>query len=252
VKAQQTSRRLKLLMRWLCKDERQREGAERELRNLISQVQDYKQERGEHDAVQQGEDTMIKSSDQKYEKSHKRQEQVRKDRANDQSSVASQTAQQRAANSAEETAKIDSCGHHNGSDRDSSSVKRAVMPDSGEVTPHEYTPADKREDQEGVDRGEQACVRLERRVETVYACLCTMGAFWMKCVIILAAMSCILQPGWLRNQQYDKSHIANGIVISWIMTCCALLVMSPASNQNSTLGQNNSAPTNNFDMQLGA
>ena len=93
MKARQTSRRLKLLMRWLWEDERQREGAERELRNLISQVQDYKQERGKHDVVQQREDTMIKSSDHKHEKSHKRQEQVQKDRANEQSSVASQTAQ---------------------------------------------------------------------------------------------------------------------------------------------------------------
>ena len=74
----------------------------------------------------------------------------------------------------------------------------------------------------------------------------------MKCVIILLLMSGILRPGWLRNQQYDKSHIANGIAISWIMTCCVLLVMSPASNQNLALGQNNPAPTNNFDVQLGA
>jgi hypothetical protein len=49
-----------------------------------------------------------------------------------------------------------------------------------------------------------------------------------------------------------KSHIANRIAISWIMTCGVLLVMSPASNQNVALGQNNPAPTNNFDMQLGA
>jgi hypothetical protein len=74
----------------------------------------------------------------------------------------------------------------------------------------------------------------------------------MKCVIILLLMSGILRPGWLRNQQYDKSHIANGIALSWIMTCCVLLVMSPASNQNVALGQNNRATTNNFDMQLGA
>jgi len=74
----------------------------------------------------------------------------------------------------------------------------------------------------------------------------------MRCVIILFLMSAILQPGWLRNQQYDKSHIANGIAISWIMTCCVLLVMSPTSNHNVALGQNNPAPTNNFDMQMGA
>ena len=210
MKARQTSRRLKLLMRRLWGDERQREGAERELRNLISQVQEYKQKRDKHDTVQQREDTMTKSSHQKHEKSHKRQEQVRKDRANEQSSAASQTAQQRAANSAEETAKIDCSRYHNGSDRDSSSVGSAVMPDSGEAMSHEYTPADKREDQEGVESGEQAYVRLERRVQTVYAYFCTIGTCWMKCVIILLLMSGILRPGWLRNQQYDKSHIANG------------------------------------------
>jgi len=118
VKARQASRRLKLLMRRLWEDERQRERAERHLRNLISQVQDYKQERGEHDAVQQREDTTIKSSDQKLEKTHKRQKQEWKNRANEQSSVARQTAQQRAANSEEETAEIDSSGYHSGSDRD--------------------------------------------------------------------------------------------------------------------------------------
>ena len=127
-------------MRRLCEDERQRAGAERELRNLIAQVQNYKQERGEYDMVQQREDTMIKSSDQKHEKSNKRQEQVRKDRANEQSSVAHQTAQQRAANSADATDKIDSSGYHSGSDRDSSSVRRTVMPASGEVTPQELHP----------------------------------------------------------------------------------------------------------------
>ena len=249
VKARQTSRRLKLLMRRLCEHERQREGAERELRNLISQVQDYKQKRGEHDAVQQREDTIVKSSDQKREKSNKRQEQVRKDQANEQSSVAHRTAQQRAADSTDATDKIDSGGYHSGSDRDSSSVRRTVIPASGEVTPQEYTPAHKREDQEGVDSDEQACVRLERRVETVYAYLCTIGTCWMKCVIILAAMSGILQPGWLRKQLYDKSHIANGIAISRIMTCCVLLVMSPVSDQNVALDP---APTNDFDMQLEA
>ena len=90
---------------------------------------------------------MIKSSDQKHEKSNKRQEQVRKERANEQRSVAHQTAQQRAADSTDATDKIDSSGYHSGSDRDSSSVRRTVMPASGEVTPQEYTPADKRENQ---------------------------------------------------------------------------------------------------------
>jgi len=42
---------------------------------------------------------------------------------------------------------------HEKSDRDSNSVRRAVMPHSGEVASHEYTPADKREDHEGVDSG---------------------------------------------------------------------------------------------------
>jgi len=51
----------------------------------------------------------------------------------------------------QETAKTDSSGHHSGSDRDSNSVRRAVMPDSGEATSHEYAPADKREDQDWAD-----------------------------------------------------------------------------------------------------
>jgi len=210
-----------------------REGAERELRNLISQVQDYKQERSEHDAVQQRENTMIKSIDQKLEKSHKRQEQVWKDRANEQSSVASQTAQQRAANSAEETAKIDSSGYHSGSDRDSSSVRSAVMPDSGEATPHEYTPADNQEDQEGVDSGEQACVRLERRVETVYAYLCTMGTCWMKCVIMMAAMYRTLQPGSEKSTVCQIAHCKrNGNQLDYDMlraTCHVTCIKSKCS-----------------------
>jgi len=252
VKARQTSRRLKLLMRRLCEHERQREGAERELRNLISQVQDYKQKRGEHDAVQQREDTMIKSSDQKHEKSNKRQEQVRKDRANEQSSVAHRTAQQRAADSSDATDEIDSGGYHSGSDEDSSSVRRTVIPASGEVTPQEYTPADKREDQEGVDSDEQACVRLERRVKTVYEYLCTMDVYWMESGIMVSlwvGMRCIVP---ICNCMSVKSHIANRLAISWIMTCGVLLVMSPASNQMALHGPNNPASTNNFDMQLGA
>jgi len=36
------------------------------------------------------------------------------------------------------------------------------------------------------------------------------------------------------------------------MTCCVLLIMSPVSNQMAEVGQNAPAPTNNFDMQLGA
>jgi len=51
----------------------------------------------------------------------------------------------------EKTAKIDSSGYHSGSDRVSNSVRRVVMPDSGEAISHEYTPADKREDQDWAD-----------------------------------------------------------------------------------------------------
>jgi len=126
------------------------------------------------------------------------------------------------------------------------------MPYSREATPHAYTPADKREGQEGVKSCEQACMRLERRVETVYAYLCTMGTCWMKCVIILAAMYGTLRPGWLGNPLHVKSHIANGIGISWILTCCVLRVMSPISNQIAAVGQNTPTPIYNFDTQLGA
>jgi len=77
VTARQTSRRHKLLMRRLGDGKRQREGAERELRNLISQVQGHKQERDEQDAVQQRADPMTRSSDQIHKQSHKGQGQVR-------------------------------------------------------------------------------------------------------------------------------------------------------------------------------
>jgi len=251
VKARQTSRRLKLLMCRLWEDERQREGAERELRNLISQVQDYKQERAENDAVQQREDTLTKSSDPRHKKSQKGQGQVRKDRANEQNSAGRQTAQQRAANSAEETSKIDSSRSHSGYDRDSSRTRRNVMPDCGEESTNEYESADKRKGQEAVASCEQASMRLERRVEKVNEYLCTMGTCWMKCIMLLVAVYGSV-PICLLNPLYLKTHIADGIAISCIMTCCVLLIMSPAPNQMAEVGQNAPAPTNNFDMQLGA
>ena len=215
------------MMRRLRKDERQRERAERDLRNLISQVQDYKQERGEHDAMQQREDTTIKSSDQKLEKSHKRQKQEWMDRANEQSSVASQTAQQRVAKSAEEKAKIDSSGYHSGSDTDRSSARSAVMSDSGEATSHEYTPADKQEDLIGVFSVEQVSI------------ISSLGV-GLKCIELIC------------NRMSVKSHIAHRISISWIVTWGVLLVvfvMSPASNQMAAIGPNNPATTINFDRE---
>jgi len=125
------------------------------------------------------------------------------------------------------------------------------MPDIGEATPTEHAPADKRGSQEGVASSEQACMRLEQRVGKVYAYLCTMGSCYMTCVIMLVGMYCIV-PIWLLNCLSVKSHIANRIAIIWIMTCCMLLVMPPASNQIAEVGPNTPAPTNNFDMQLGA
>ena len=153
-------------------------------------------------------------------------------------------------NSAEETAKIDSSGYHSGSDRDSSSVGSAVMSDSGEATSHEYTPADKQENLKGVGSGEQACERIERRVDTVYAYLCTMRTCWMKCVMLLAAVYGFIP---INIQLYPrKTHIAKGLAISCIMTCCVLHIMSPEQINNMPFGQNAPATTNNFDMQLGA
>lgn len=49
-----------------------------------------------------------------------------------------------------------------------------------------------------------------------------------------------------------KSHIANGIVQSCIVTVCVLLVMSPASHQIVKVGSNTPAPALDFDMPLGA
>jgi len=133
-----------------------------------------------------------------------------KDRANEQNSAERQTTQQRAANSVKETAKIDSSRSHSGYDRDSSRTRRAVMPDSGEELTNEYEPADKRKGQEGVASCGQASMRLERRVETGYAYLCTMGTCWMKCVMLLVAVYDSV-PICLLNPLYLKTHIANGI-----------------------------------------
>ena len=119
----------------LWDDVRQREGAERELWNLISQVQGHKQEGEETDDTRQREDKVNNFSDPKYEKPDKGQLQVRQDKSNVQNSAARQTAQKRAANSAEETAEIDSSRYHSGSDRDSNRVRSDAMPDSGEATP---------------------------------------------------------------------------------------------------------------------
>jgi len=59
------------LIRQLWDDVRQHEGAEQELRNLISQVQGHKQEREETDDVRQREDKVNNFSDLKNEKPDK-------------------------------------------------------------------------------------------------------------------------------------------------------------------------------------
>jgi len=91
-------------------------------------------------------------------------------------------------------------------------------------TPTEHAPADKRGSQEGVGSSEQACMRLDERVEEVYAYLCTMDAYWMKCGIMASlwvGMYCI-EPNC--NRMSVESHIVNGIVISWLIACCLLLL----------------------------
>jgi len=169
-------------------------------------------ERDEHDVVQQRKDTVTKFSDQRHKKSHKRQEHVLKDQANEPSSAARQTAQQKAANSAEETAKTDSNRYHSGSDRDGSRVRIDVMPESGEVMTTEYAtvPSNKRGSQEGVASSAQACMRVEK----VQAYLCKMGTCWLQCVIMimLDGMYYIV-PIWLLNCLSVNSHIANGMAI---------------------------------------
>ena len=71
----------------------------------------------------------------------------------------------------------------------------------------------------------------------------------MKCGIMLVGMYCIVP---ICNRMSVKSHIVNGIAISWIFACCVVLVMSPASNQIAAVGQNTPATKNHFDMQLGS
>ena len=73
----------------------------------------------------------------------------------------------------------------------------------------------------------------------------------MQCVIMIMLVGMYyIVPIWLLNRLSVNSHIANGIAISWIMTCCVLLVMSLASNQIAAIRQNTPAITNNFDIQL--
>jgi len=190
--------------------------------------------------------------DLKNKKSDKRQEQARKDMPNAQNSVARQTAKQRALHSAEDPAKQGNTRCQSWSDRDRSKVKRAVMPDSGEAMQDEHDPTVKRRSYKGVASSEQACMRLELQVEKVYAYWWTMGLCWLQCVIVLVAMHCVVPLGCCLNPLHVKSHIANAKTISWSMTCCVLLVMSPASNQIAEIRTNTPAPVINIDMQLGA
>jgi len=100
-----------------------RAGAERELRNLISQVQGHKQEREKSDDVSQRENKVNNFSDRKSMnlRPDQGQLQVRQDKSNAQDSAARQTAQQ-TTNSAEETAKIGNSRYHSGCGRDSSRI----------------------------------------------------------------------------------------------------------------------------------
>ena len=66
---------------------------------------------------------------------------------------------------------------------------------------------------------------------------------------MLVGMYCIVP---ICDRVSVKSHIANGIAISWIIACCVVLVVSPASNQIAAAGQNTPATKKIFDMQLGA
>jgi len=71
----------------------------------------------------------------------------------------------------------------------------------------------------------------------------------MQCVFMLVVMHSIAITHQGPAKVDVKSHIGNGIAISWIITCCVLLVMSPASNQIAEVRPNTPAPMVNFDMQ---
>ena len=143
------------------------------------------------------------------------------------------------------------------------------MPDSGEA--YEHDPADKRGSQEGIASSEQACLRLELRVEKVCAYWWTVGTYWMQCAIVVVAIySILISWDMIEERRYKrechalgskypgpvkmdvKSYIAHGIALSWIMTICVLLVMSPAPNQIAEVGSNTPAPGIDFVMPMGA
>ena len=71
----------------------------------------------------------------------------------------------------------------------------------------------------------------------------------MKCVMLLVAVYGFVPISLLYPR---KTHLANGLAISCIMTCCVLLIMSPKQINNLPFGQNAPASTNNFGMELGA
>ena len=157
------------------------------------------------------------------------------------------------------------------SNSDKRRVRNAEIADSGEAMPYEHNPADTRGSQEGMASSKQACLRLELHVEKVCAYWWTVGTYWLQYEIVVGAMYTIAIC-WhkIEEQRYKsechaqkikypgplkvdvKSHIANGIVQSCIVTVCVLLVMSPASHQIVKVGSNTPAPALDFDMPLGA
>jgi len=261
----QLSRRHTMFKRRLQDDGRQREGTEKERRHTLSQVNGFMQEQLENDVK------VYNRSDKQNEKSDTNDEKVLKNIPNAQNYVARQTAKQQAAHSAQETVEQASSRSRSESVSDSSRVRSAVLPDSGETMPYELDPADTRGGQQGVASSDQACMRLELQVEKVCEYWWTVGTYWLKCAIVVVVMysiaiswkmiggrryqsDCLAQrinyPGWV---QVDvKSHIANGIALSWIMTVCVLLVMSPARNQIAEVGSNIPVSSIEFDMPLGA
>jgi len=306
----QLSRRHTMFKRRLQDDGRQREGTEKERRHTLSQVNGFMQEQLENDVK------VYNRSDKQNEKSDTNDEKVLKNIPNAQNYVARQTAKQQAAHSAQETVEQASSRSRSESVSDSSRVRSAVLPDSGETMPYEldpadtrggqqgvasseqaclrlelrvekvcaywwtvgtywmqyeHDPADKRGSQEGIASSEQACLRLELRVEKVCAYWWTVGTYWMQCAIVVVAIySILISLDMIEERRYKrechalglkypgpdkmdvKSYIANGIALSWIMTVCVLLVMSPARNQIAEVGSNIPVSSIEFDMPLGA
>jgi len=138
-------------MRRLWHDERQREGAQWGLWNIISQVHG---QQAEHTAEQREQHREQHRAEQGSSRVHCESEKYSRDLSNS----------------------------------DKRRVRNAERTDSGEAMPYQHNFADTRGCQEGMTSSEQACLRLELHVEKVCAYWWTVGTYWLQYEIVVGAM----------------------------------------------------------------